>query len=213
MQHCRHLTWAKGEIVHSPAKLGPERNGEQGQVPTKPSQLRATPPWAKSRISQKIAQQSWINLEQAMVSLHPHQARLAPALVSEFISPCPTSVSRCSPGSMYLNDSLRSVCSFHMGVKHISKDPLLSNYKRRTSSLLTTTHKGARATPQEHHSKGSRPTLASRLSLGEMWGRVGGRAGIVDISLNLYLGEHLYLDRLFTKWVFGFLMALSLLIS
>jgi hypothetical protein len=69
-----------------------------------------------------------------------------------------------------IHSMLRVVYSFHMrDPGNIPRNtPLLSTYKRRTSPPSFQQHTKARATPQEHHSKWSRPYLASRLGLGEM---------------------------------------------
>jgi hypothetical protein len=48
----------KGKVAHNKVYQGPEQSGEQAQNPSKPTQLCASPPWAKSRRSKEL---SWQN--------------------------------------------------------------------------------------------------------------------------------------------------------
>jgi hypothetical protein len=53
-------------------RIRARKSGEQAQNQSKPTQLHAKPPWAKSKGSQEATQQSWAILDQAQVWPHPH---------------------------------------------------------------------------------------------------------------------------------------------
>jgi hypothetical protein len=53
-----HLTRDLGGTRPTTSKLGPKRGGEQTQKQPKPTQLRATPPWANSTRPKKTPRES-----------------------------------------------------------------------------------------------------------------------------------------------------------
>ena len=72
--HAKHISIlhiAKEKRGPQPSKLGPRISGEQAQNLSKPTQLCATPPWAKSRRSQEAAQQNWTQGGPPRVWPHP----------------------------------------------------------------------------------------------------------------------------------------------
>jgi hypothetical protein len=53
-----------------------------------------------------------------------------------------------------------ALCYFYMGIKHISKDPLISTYKRRPHPPHfnnTQERKSTKEVEEQHHSNGLRP--------------------------------------------------------
>ena len=57
------------------------------------------------------------------------------------------------PGSMHLEDGLRSVCTFHGRMRHLPNYPLFSTYKRRLPRPHLQQHYKEESKKQERHSK------------------------------------------------------------
>ena len=77
----------------------------------------------------------------------------SPTSSGRFIPTYQRRFTRSRPGLVYLHAGLRAVCSFHMGIKHISKDPPALTYKRRLPPHLRTTHKrkSTKEIEEQHH--------------------------------------------------------------
>ena len=113
------------------SRIRARRNGEQGQIPTKPPYLRRTPPWAKSRRTQEAARRRWAKVEQTRVRPHHHWFLLGPNFIGRFIPPL-QGWSRW--GWRQIQCLGRFVPSMWGDPGNIPRNtPLLSTYKRRTS--------------------------------------------------------------------------------
>ena len=146
--------------AHYYAERGAQRWGEQAHNWSKSLQPHAKLPWAKSQCSQEATHQRWVHSGSAKVQSHRHRPHLAQNLVGWQIPPLLHRFHWYSADSMYLNDGLRLVCSFHMRIKHISKDPAPFTYERRLAPPhLNTTHKrkSNKEVEEQHHSNGLRP--------------------------------------------------------
>jgi hypothetical protein len=94
----------------------------------------------------------------------PCLACLGPIFGGLPLTTMPMRLHRCP---IKFNTSSWRFGAFHVGMRQLSKTPLLSTYKRRLSPLSLASPQGGRATPQELHSKVKGP-----------WCRLGGLEGV-----------------------------------
>jgi hypothetical protein len=140
----------KGERPNHPKNQGPDKEEKRPN----PNQIIISPRnttmgWVTTITRSDPPKMGLIQPSHGVAT--PPLAPFGPNLVSGRLPPCPMSIWWYGPGSMYLEGDLGSVCFFHMGVKHISKDPLLSPIKGGSVLLIweNTQEKStqARATP------------------------------------------------------------------